>query len=110
MDEVYQEYSEPKADFAFNRTNVVLKLLDTGDKSFVSRSQAKRVLARLPRFKEVLLDFEGIETITPSFADEIFRVFARQHPDVHLFAFRANDEIQRVIERVKSSVDETEAG
>ena len=41
-----------------------MRLMDTGDDSFVSRSQAKRALARLPRFKEVLLDFDGVQSIT----------------------------------------------
>jgi hypothetical protein len=99
MQEVYEHYSSVRADYAFNRTNVILRLLDTGDDSFVSRSQAKRVLARLPRFKEVMLDFEGVTAIGPAFADEIFRVFARSHPDVHLQAVRTNDDVQRMIDR-----------
>lgn len=103
MDEVFQYYSSPREDFAFNRTNVVLRLLDTGDDSFVSRSQAKRVLARLPRFKEVLLDFDGVRSIGPAFADEIFRVFQRAHPDIHLTPLRTTGEVQRMIQRALST-------
>lgn len=99
MEELYQHYSVARDDFAFNKTNVVLKLLDTGDSSFVSRSQAKRVLARLPRFKEVILDFEGVASVGPAFADEIFRVFASEHPDVHFVSVNTTAEVQRMIDR-----------
>ena len=68
---------------------------------FVSRSQAKRVLARLPRFKEVLLDFEGVEAIGPAFADQIFRVFAAEHGDVHLSPVRANEQVKQMVDRAR---------
>lgn len=104
MEEVFEHYSAARDDYAFNKTNVVLRLLDTGDDaSFVSRSQAKRVLARLPRFKEVMLDFERVKSIGPAFADEIFRVFATQHPEVHLSPVRAVDDVSRMISRARAA-------
>jgi anti-sigma regulatory factor (Ser/Thr protein kinase) len=106
MDEIFQHYSAPREDFAFNRTNVVLRLLDTGADSFISRSQAKRVLARLPRFKEVMLDFEGVQSIGPAFADEIFRVFQLEHPDIRLYPLSVSDDVQRMIDRAKNLRDE----
>jgi anti-sigma regulatory factor (Ser/Thr protein kinase) len=99
MQEIFEHYASARDDYGFNKTNVNLRLLDTGDESFVSRSQAKRVLARLPRFKEVILDFDGIASIGPAFADEIFRVFAAEHPQVHLQYHRANSDVERMIER-----------
>jgi hypothetical protein len=50
----------------------------------VSRSAAKRLVARLHTFKEVALDFKGIKSLGQAFADELFRVFMRAHPDVRL--------------------------
>ena len=102
-EEIFEHYSVPREDFAFNKTNVVLGLLDTGDQSLVSRSQAKRVLARLPRFKEVILDFDGVKSIGPAFADEIFRVFVRAHPEVHLFPINISDDVQRMITRARNA-------
>jgi len=110
MQEIFEYYSNARDDYGFNKTNVVLRLLDTGDESFVSRSQAKRVLSRLPRFKEVMLDFDGITSIGPAFADEIFRVFANEHPNVHLHAHRANDEVTRMIDRARRAGDENAHG
>ena len=99
--EVFEHYSVPRDDFAFNKTNVILRLLDTGDQSFISRSQAKRVLARLPRFKEVILDFTDIKTIGPAFADEIFRVFSNAHSDVRLIPINMTDEVSRMVDRAR---------
>jgi DNA-binding MarR family transcriptional regulator len=99
LQEVFEHYAAERDDYGFSKTNVVMRLMDTGDDSFVSRSQAKRALARLPRFKEVLLDFDGVQSIGPAFADEIFRVFTSAHPEVHLTAIRANDEVRKMVDR-----------
>src|SRR5207249_9081054 len=105
IDDVFEYYAAARDDYAFSKTNVVLRLLDTGDDaSFVSRSQAKRVLARLPRFKEVLLDFEGVKSIAPAFADEIFRIFATEHPEVHMTPVRAVPDVLRMIDRAKGAL------
>jgi anti-sigma regulatory factor (Ser/Thr protein kinase) len=103
VQEVFDFYSVPREDFAFNKTNVILRLLDGGDDRFISRSQAKRVLARLPRFKEVILDFVGVDSIGPAFADEIFRVFAIAHPDVHLVPVNTSEQVNKMIERAKGA-------
>jgi DNA-binding MarR family transcriptional regulator len=110
LTEVFDYYASERDDYAFSKTNVVLRLLDSGDESFVSRSQAKRVLARLPRFKEVLLDFEGVSAIGPAFADQIFRVFAAEHPDVHVTPIRANDEVIKMIDRARKAAVEDREG
>ena len=101
--EVFEHYSSKREDYGFNKTNVILRLLETGDDSFVSRSQAKRVMARLSRFKEAMLDFDGVSAIGPAFADEIFRVFANSHPDIHLMSVRANTEVQKMIARAQAA-------
>jgi hypothetical protein len=66
-------------------------------KDLISRSQAKRVVARLERFSDVVLDFSGIESISPAFADEIFRVFSKAHPQVRLTPINANDDVGKMI-------------
>ena len=76
-----------------------MKLVEPEGSALVSRSQAKRVLARLERFKEVVLDFEGVESVTPAFADEIFRVFAAGHPRVHLMPVNDNEQVRQMIQR-----------
>jgi hypothetical protein len=82
-------------------------MASTGDK-LISRSQAKQVVARLERFKEVVLDFEDVDSIGPAFADEIFRVFANQHPEVSLLAVNTNVNVERMIQRASRRSGELE--
>jgi DNA-binding transcriptional ArsR family regulator len=67
----------------FSKTRIFVKLFEAGVR-FVSRSEAKRVLRGLERFREVVLDFQGVLDVGQGFADEIFRVWPSLHPDVTL--------------------------
>jgi hypothetical protein len=100
--EVFDMFSDiDSGDFSFSKTHVPLKLAKYGTGGLVSRSEAKRVLARFDGFKEVLLDFAGIESIGQAFADEIFRVFKSSHPDIDVIAIRANERVQNMIDRAR---------
>ena len=81
----------------------MLHLAKIGDENLISRSQAKRLLTRLEPFKEVFLDFEGVDIIGQAFADEIFRVFQNAHPEIEIIQVKANKNIQNIIKRVKVS-------
>lgn len=101
--EVFARYVSEEGDYAFDKTHVPLSLFKMGEENLVSRSQARRVLERYDRFKEILLDFAGVEHIGQAFADEIFRVFRNQHPKISVLHIRANDDIEAMIERVKKA-------
>ncbi len=60
-------------------------------------------MARLERFEEVVLDFSGVDEIGPAFADEIFRVFANEHPGTNLSPVNANDSVARMIRRAAAN-------
>ena len=66
---------------------------------YVSRSQARRVLADLDKFKTVILDFDRVPTIGQAFADEIFRVFKAKHPDMTITPVGANEAVAFMIAR-----------
>lgn len=66
----------------------------------VARSQARRICRRLEEFKEVILDFDGVEFMGQGFADEIFRVFAGACPQVLLFPVHMEKEVYRMIRHV----------
>lgn len=89
-------------NYGFNKTVVPVRLAQYGNDKLISRSQAKRVLARVELFKTVLFDFTEVPTIGQAFADEIFRVFALQHPEMELIDIHANSEVSNMIERAKS--------
>lgn len=66
----------------------------------VARSQARRICRRLEEFKEVILDFDGVEFMGQGFADEIFRVFAAACPGVLLCPVHMEKEVHRMIRHV----------
>ncbi|MEO7144246.1 MAG: DUF4325 domain-containing protein [Bryobacteraceae bacterium] len=93
---IFDQYSSG-SDYAFTKTVVPVKLAQYGEDKLISRSQAKRLLVRVELFKSVVFDFEGVEAIGQAFADEIFRVFARRHPEVELIPIHAKAQIQGMI-------------
>lgn len=100
LKEIFDRFALPD-EFTFSRTKVPVKLAQYGDDNLVSRSQARRVLARFDQFKEVILDFRGVESIGQAFADEIFRVFKNAHPEIRLIWVRANKNVERMIRRAE---------
>lgn len=97
--EVFDRYSTEQDDYAFRRTHLLVALAQTDGAALISRSQAKRVMARCERFREVSLDFRGVDSIGPAFADEIFRVWRRAHPEVKLVPGGMNEEVEKMIRR-----------
>jgi hypothetical protein len=101
--EVFDKYSDD--NYGFTRTIVPVVLAKYGDENLISRSQAKRLMARLEKFREVILDFEKVEMIGPAFADEIFRVFKIKNPHIHLIHINANEEVQKNISKAMQNGD-----
>jgi hypothetical protein len=97
--EVFDRYASGDQDYDFSRTSVPVKLLEVGEQNLISRSQAKRLLARFDRFKEVLLDFQEVPSIGQAFADEVFRVFKNHNPKVGLRYVNANRQVDGMIKR-----------
>jgi biotin operon repressor/anti-sigma regulatory factor (Ser/Thr protein kinase) len=79
LDKLFTHFAPEEFDYRFERTRVLVRLFH---KDYVSRSEAKRLLHGLDKFKEIILDFEGVKSIGQGFADEIFRVFRKAHPGV----------------------------
>ena len=105
--EVFDKYSAENDEYGFSRTIVPVVLAKYGNENLISRSQAKRLLARLEKFREVILDFDKVETIGHAFADEIFRVFKIKNPHIHLMHINANEEVQKSISRAMQNGNST---
>jgi hypothetical protein len=99
LESVFDRFSNKDDDYRFSRTHVPVALVRVGTENLVSRSQAKRLLARLHRFDDVFLDFRRVESIGQAFSDEIFRVFAGEHPGVKLHAIHTTPAVDRLIRR-----------
>jgi len=100
LKDVFDEYAGE--GFGFGKTVVSVELFKTGG-SYVSRSQARRILTGLEKFREVVLDFRNVSTIGQGFADEVFRVWQRRHPDIRITIRNANENIQFMIKHVLGS-------
>jgi anti-sigma regulatory factor (Ser/Thr protein kinase) len=99
LKEEFDRFATSDTDYSFSRTVVPLSLASYGPESLVSRSQARRVLARFDRFLVVCLDFQGVDSIGQAFADEIFRVFAQEHPEIQLTWLHASEQVEKMIRR-----------
>jgi len=89
--------------YGFNKTVVPVALAKYGNENLVSRSQAKRLLARFDRFKVVLLDFKNVKSIGQAFADEIFRVFQNRNLDIELVPVNTTSAVDQMISRAMES-------
>ena len=101
---IFDEYAGGN-DYGFDKTVVPVSLARYGNESLVSRSQAKRLLARIDRFKIVIFDFENVDQIGQAFADEVFRVFKNQHPDIQIYFIKASRSVEDMIIRALRSGD-----
>ena len=100
--EVFDYFASDEHDYGFTKTVVPVRLARHGTEQLVSRSQAKRLLARVDRFSIVIFDFKTVETIGQAFADEIFRVFERAHPNIKLIAINTSISVDQMINRARS--------
>ena len=87
-------------EFEFTRTRTVVRLFGMG-RDFVSRSEARRILQGLESFREVIVDFQGVAGIGQGFSDEVFRVWALQHPAIRLVPTNMVDEVRFFVERAE---------
>ena len=101
LTDVFASYTDPET-LQFTRTRATIKLAVLGT-TLVSRSEAKRLVARLTDFRNVTLDFSGIEVVGQGFCDEVFRVFARAHPEVTLEPVGMNDTVAFMVARARAA-------
>lgn len=63
----------------------------------VARSHARRVLKDAEGYKELVIDFRGIEFMGRGFADEVFRVFQEEHPEIKITPLHASTSMLAMI-------------
>jgi anti-sigma regulatory factor (Ser/Thr protein kinase) len=91
-------FSEFTENYEFTRTRPVVKLFEIGV-TFVSRSEAKRLLAGLEDFTEVEIDFSGVDSVGQGFVDEMLRVWPREHPGTTLIPTGMNPAVEFMVRR-----------
>ncbi len=95
---IFNDFTNPD-NFKFDKTDVIVKLSQFKEERLISRSQAKRILLGLDKFREVILDFRDVKTVGQGFVDEVFRVFQQKHPEIQIIHKNANDNVRFMIER-----------
>jgi anti-sigma regulatory factor (Ser/Thr protein kinase) len=103
LDAVLRAHSADAAGYAFERTSVPLHLIAGGGQALASRADAKRVTSRLSSFRAAEIDFEGITDIGHGFADELFRVFQREHPALQLMPLRMAPQVAAMVAAVHAA-------
>ena len=97
---IFEKYTDNS--FKFSKTRVTVRLYEGGTE-YISRSQARRILVGLEKFKVITLEFEGVETVGQGFADEIFRVWAERYKKIDIKVKNANDNVLLMINRAKAN-------
>lgn len=95
--EIFRKYTDKNLEFTKTSVKVELYKLEA---DYISRSQGKRIMYGLEKFKSIILDFKNIETVGQAFADEVFRVWRSGHPDIKIDFINANENVRFMIERV----------
>jgi len=114
LEAVLQAHSASGRGYDFARTRVPLALLcgrpaGATDAALLSRAEARRATQRLTQFAHADIDFSGIGHLGHGFADELFRVFRRQHPQIELHAVGMAPEVAAMVESVRGAADEAAA-
>lgn len=99
IESVYDAFTAGPEEFQFNKTVIPVRLAQYKNEKLVSRSQAKRILARIEKFEHVIFDFDAVESIGQAFADEIFRVYAIRHPHIQLVPVNMTVSVNRFVNK-----------
>ena len=105
LEKVFGEYSTNL--YEFDKTKVAVRLYKMGT-LYISRSQARRIMTGLDKFKTIILDFNHIKSIGQGFADEIFRVWRIHNPEIKVETLNTNENIDFMIKRAFQKKTETQ--
>jgi anti-sigma regulatory factor (Ser/Thr protein kinase) len=96
---VFDAHTDPDT-LTFSKTLVPVRLVLYEGEQLVSRSQAKRIMNRVDRFRHVMLDYQGVESVGRSFVDEVYRVFANKHPQIEIASINMTPAVEAEVRRV----------
>jgi anti-sigma regulatory factor (Ser/Thr protein kinase) len=102
LNDVFSQFVTEPGEVGFDKTEIKVRLYVSGT-VYISRSQARRIMSGLDKFKTIILDFEKVTTVGQAFADEIFRVFQERHPDIKIVPINMVEPVKFMIDRVEKS-------
>lgn len=100
LNDVFKEYAnlDDDSNYGFDKTEIFVRLYTIGGIN-VSRSQARRVLSGLDKFKIIIMDYDHVPTIGQAFADEIYRVFKEKKPEIKIQNINMNEAVKFMVDR-----------
>ncbi len=103
LNDVFKKYANlnNESDYGFDKTEIRVKLFTSGG-VHISRSQARRILEGLDKFKVIMFDYDAVPLVGQAFADEIYRVFQERHPDIRLENENMSEGVRFMVGRAKN--------
>jgi len=98
--EIFDKFTDEES-YDFSKTEIIIRLAQEYEDVLMARSQARRILRRIEDFQEVVLDFKDVKMIGQGFADEVFRIFRREYPEIKVDCINQNADVLFMIERAK---------
>lgn len=100
LNDVFKKYTNigEDSDYGFDKTEIRVRLYIMGG-IHISRSQARRVLSGLDKFKVIIMDYDRVPTVGQAFADEIYRVFKNKKPNIEVQNINMNESVRFMVER-----------
>ena len=98
MSDIFKQYQSDEEEMAFDKTEIHVKLYTHGT-IHVSRSQARRLLTNLEKFKVIVLDFDKVPNVGQAFSDEVFRVFLLKYPHIKIEPINMNKTVEFMVQR-----------
>lgn len=100
--DLFHQYSLDEKSLTLDTTTIPIKLYNLGE-VWISRSQAKKLLVDLEKYKKIIFDFNGVDLIGQGFADEIFRVYQNAHPNMILEPVNMNDTVAILVNDARNN-------
>lgn len=106
LNDVFRRYTDTAEgdSHGFDKTEIRVRLYIIGG-VHISRSQARRVLSGLDKFKVIVMDYDRVPMIGQAFADEVYRVFKNKRPDIAVQSINMNETVKFMVERAKKEAE-----
>lgn len=102
LSDVFNKFVVNPGEPGFNKTEILVRLFTQGT-IYISRSQARRILSGLEKYESIVLDYDKVSTVGQAFADEIYRVFKNNHPNIKIESRNMIDPVKFMIERAENN-------
>lgn len=102
LSDLFNKFVTNLGEPGFNKTEILVRLFTQGT-IYISRSQARRILHGLEKYESIVLDYDKVSTVGQAFADEIYRVFKSNHPNIKIESRNMIEPVKFMVERAEKS-------